>query len=189
MIHWSTSWSYIMSWRICGWSNMSWSIICNISQLWKSSQHDPSSSSLEQQIFVLDCLYTMKDSTYCNMSHFHTLSSALKCKIRSIYPDCNHYIRSLLNKEVSPMQKIIHSNNPCDKPMYILWTRTVPMVGCSWWLPNHFVPCIPMPKSENVRSPRNCAAQLSSKAVTSDFAITTQLGSESNSVCWQAVIV
>ena len=41
-------------------------------------QHDPSSSSLEQQIFVLDCLDTTKDGTYCNMSHIHALSSVLK---------------------------------------------------------------------------------------------------------------
>lgn len=142
-------------------------------------QQDPSGSNLEQQIFILDCLDTTKDGTYCNISHIHALSSVLKCKIRSIYPDYNHYVRPLLNKEVSPRQGIC--NNPCDKPVYIMWTRTVPMVGCSWWSPNHFVPCIPT-LSENrhsIMNPSHCAANVSSRISTSNLATTT-VGSKSS---------
>lgn len=95
---------------------------------------------LEYEIFKLDCIDTTKNGTYCNMWHLYALSSVLRHPIRSIYPDYNHYIRPLLNKEVSSRDGV--SPIVQIKSLYIMWTRASPMDGRSWWSPNHFVPCI-----------------------------------------------
>ncbi len=105
------------------------------------SQTVPSDSELVREIFILDCLETTKEGTWCNMWHLHALASVLKSPVRSIYPDCNHYTRPLIHKIVTPREG--GSSAPHGEPINIMWTRTCPMVGSGQWCPNHFVPCIP----------------------------------------------
>ena len=87
--------------------------------------------------FQLDCIETTKNNTYCNMWHIYALSSVLRSPIRSIYPDCNRYIRPLLNKIVQP--RIEPTNTRAL--LHVMWTRTTPMTP-KQWTPNHFVPCV-----------------------------------------------
>ena len=88
--------------------------------------------------FEIDCMESTKLDTYSNMWHVHALSSVTQSSIRSVYPDCNTYIRPVLNKVIQP-----RTGNPHGRCMTIMWTRTCPMTSPSWWVPNHFVLCIP----------------------------------------------
>ena len=104
------------------------------------NRSDPD-SDISQKTFRLDCLETTKEGTYCNMWHIHALSSVLNCRIRAIYPDCNHRIRHIFNRMIIPRA------NACDviALIYIMWTRMTTTTGDTGipWSPNHFVPCIP----------------------------------------------
>ena len=116
------------------------------------------------QPFQLDCIETTKKETFCNMWHIYALSSVLQCPIRSIYPDCNRYIRPLLNRVVSPRIQPTSTK----AVLHVMWTRTTQMTP-SQWTPNHFVPCILV---DTVHSSSNTICQSSphqtTQAATSD---------------------
>lgn len=63
--------------------------------------------NIVQKTFILDCLETAKDGTYCNMWHVHAMSSVLRHSIRSVCPDFDQYIRPLLNKVVTPLTNTV----------------------------------------------------------------------------------
>ena len=110
-----------------------------------SSRTLPLDSTIARETFILDCLETTKESTYCNMWHVHALSSVLKSPVRSIYPNCNHYVRELL---VMPRERGASTSH--NEPIHIMWTRVSAMVGSGPWSPNHFIPCIPeLPRAQS----------------------------------------
>ena len=112
-----------------------------------SSCNVPDGSNLARETFILDCIETTKECTYCNMWHIHALSSVLHIPIRSIYPNFNAYVRPLLNKTVIPREEV---SSQSDHLIYIMWTRAAPMHRSGAWSPNHFVTCIPLQSKQSV---------------------------------------
>ena len=112
-----------------------------------SSCNVPDGSNLARETFILDCIETTKECTYCNMWHIHTLFSVLHIPIHSIYPNFNAYVRPLLNKTVIPREEV---SSQSDHLIYIMWTRAAPMHRSGAWSPNHFVTCIPLQSKQSV---------------------------------------
>lgn len=82
-------------------------------------------------------------NSFMGMWQIHALSSVLKVPVFSIYPKKGSpVVRKDLNRLVIPRQG---SSNNNGVPVYILWTstRNDEMVS-EHWIPNHFVPCLPI---------------------------------------------
>ena len=92
-------------------------------------------------IFRYDCIKTTQIDSYSGTWHIYALSSVLRTRIRSVYPEKNqHTIRQKLNMLVQPRITDAQNVNRC---ITIMWTRTTPTLTPQSWSPNHFVLCIP----------------------------------------------
>jgi len=80
--------------------------------------------------------------SWVGMWHVSALSSVVKCKVTSIYPDIKvgiptrSFLRYVMNRVLFPRLNALPNGN-----IHIMWTNT--SVGHhQMWQPNHFVPCI-----------------------------------------------
>lgn len=70
----------------------------------------------------------------------HALSSVLKCPIFSVYPTLgNINVRRDLNRLIMP-----RTETSIKMPIYILWKSTRDDMVKGHWIPNHFVPLVPI---------------------------------------------
>jgi hypothetical protein len=92
-------------------------------------------------IFKMETLKIRLDKSFMGIWQIHALSSVLNTPVFSIYPKLgNPRVRLDLNRVVLPRN---YSNSEIN-PVYIFWTSTRSDMNSQHWIPNHFVPVVPI---------------------------------------------
>ena len=100
-----------------------------------------------KSIYQKEILSITEDKSYMGIWQLFALSSVLQTPIYSTYPmKGNANVRKDLNRLILPRQ---HSNR---EPVHILWTNTRDDIISENWVPNHFVPLLPL--SDNIEKAR-----------------------------------
>lgn len=93
-----------------------------------------------KRIFRKEILSVRVDKAFMGIWQMHALSNVLAVPIYTIYPELeNKNVRKDLNRLILPGVK-----KPFTNPVYILWTSTRSDMTKANWLPNHFVPVLPL---------------------------------------------
>ncbi|XP_048243037.1 uncharacterized protein LOC125375972 [Haliotis rufescens] len=100
-------------------------------------------SSTIETIYENEILAITKPGSYMGIWQMFALSTILKTKLYSVYPNKgNKQVRSDLHRQISPRQ-----SEGSDTKL-IMWCSTRKDMRSSNWLPNHFVPLLPIDSSK-----------------------------------------
>ncbi len=102
-------------------------------------------SSCDVAAIKREAMDTLKDGRYCSLIHMMALSSVLKMKIFSVYPNRNMLIRPLFHGLIEPRV------TDHDSTMYIMWSCLGghERQSGSIYQPNHFVPVLVYPTTKD----------------------------------------
>lgn len=102
--------------------------------------------SVINKVFENETMSVCPNESFCGIWQICALSSVLKCKLVSIYPDLGNPMYKLtMNRSIVPRENI---NG--DSAGFILWTTTRQDMTFSNWVPNHFVPLLNVSKPSAV---------------------------------------
>ncbi|KAL3879439.1 hypothetical protein ACJMK2_031737 [Sinanodonta woodiana] len=103
-----------------------------------------------QDIYEREVMKIRKRSTYMGIWHIFALS-VLQQKVSSIYPKLgNVNVRKDLHKIIHPRVNVCE-----NRILYIMWTSTRSDMTRGHWLPNHFVPVLPIDETVESKDQAN----------------------------------
>lgn len=96
-----------------------------------------------KRIFQKEVMNICKINTYMGIWQIHGLASVIKRPVFSVYPNLGHInVRRDLNRIVTPRNMTDENIN--SSPVHIMWSSTRMDMTTQHWVPNHFVPLLPM---------------------------------------------
>ncbi|XP_052789160.1 uncharacterized protein LOC128223800 [Mya arenaria] len=99
------------------------------------------SPSKIRSIYEQEVLDICQNSVYMGIWQLFGLASVLGCNVQSVYPNLgNPHVREDLNRLIKPR------GTETKERVHILWTTTRTDMLASNWVPNHFVPLLPISK-------------------------------------------
>ena len=98
-----------------------------------------------KQVFEKEVIYAIRPSAYLSMFHVVALANVLKCSVQSVYPKyAGHLLRDEYHTLIQPQ------NLEDSEILHIMWSSTSGMRQReSQWVPNHFVPLVPLTNERN----------------------------------------
>ena len=91
-------------------------------------------------VYQREILLTKRDREYMGIWQLHALSNVLNVPVRSIYPKKgNPNVRKDLNRMIMPLTMVENVS-----AVHIMWTSTRSDMVNEHWIPNHFVPVLPV---------------------------------------------
>ena len=104
-----------------------------------------------QDIYEREVMKIRKRSTYMGIWQIFALSSVLQQKVFSIYPKLgNVNVRKDLHKIIHPRVNVCE-----NRILYVMWTSTRSDMTRGHWLPNHFVPVLPIDETVESKDQAN----------------------------------
>ena len=123
------------------------------------------SKSVIRKIYRKEIMAIRKDKEYMGIWQIHALASVLGTPIQSIYPQLgNPNVRRDLHRLIMPQSEIGGVN-----PVHIMWTSTRTDMVNNHWIPNHFVPMLPLQAGNNSTVTNAFPPHANGISVTSDF--------------------
>ena len=103
----------------------------------------PDRATRHQLGFEAGIVFTIKPGNYSNMWHLFALANITNCPITSVYPNVNG---SLVNRTYMNI-RIVPENAVKVHAVYLMWTSTQ-YSSFNGFTPNHFVPLMPVNKTQ-----------------------------------------
>ena len=108
-----------------------------------SEQYVPGSKvtkSVTEEIFKEETVKICKRAEYMGIWQLFALSSVLQKKISSVYPNIGQSsVMQVLNRNILPRQ-----GDESEQSVRVMWTSTRTDMEPQNWIPNHFVPILPL---------------------------------------------
>ena len=99
-----------------------------------------------RDIYRNEVMQIRRNREYMGIWQFHALASVLNSPIQSVYPQRgNPVVRKDLHRLIMPCQ----DNAPQKMSVHIMWTSTRTDMNFEYWVPNHFVPLLPIGNDAN----------------------------------------
>ncbi|KAL3873588.1 hypothetical protein ACJMK2_036685 [Sinanodonta woodiana] len=137
-----------------------------------------------QDIYEREVMKIRKCSTYMGIWQIFALPSVLQQKVFSIYPKLgNVNVRKDLHKIIHPRVNVCE-----NRILYIMWTSTRSDMTRGHWLPNHFVPVLPIDETveskdqanEQKNEFENHEIEMETNVTCENYEMATKASSENN---------